>query len=98
MLAESCSLGSQSIKLGLVGAVVSYVAAALAVAFLAAAVVLQSGLPKKHAQASTFPHLITTGPYGYVRHPFYSAVLALNYAVSVATLSYLAVAALTLPC
>jgi protein-S-isoprenylcysteine O-methyltransferase Ste14 len=96
VLYESCSLGYQSIKLGSVGAVVSYVAVALAVAFFAAAVVLHSGLPKKHSQASDFPHLITTGPYGYVRHPLYSAVLALNYAISVATLSYLAVAASTL--
>jgi protein-S-isoprenylcysteine O-methyltransferase Ste14 len=96
LLLGMITLGYDSLKLGFPGTVVSYVAAALAVVLLAVAVVLHSRLPKKHTRATDFPHLVTTGPYGYVRHPFYSAVIALNYAVSLAFLSYFAVIASTL--
>ena len=92
-LATSCIWGFQTIKFGLASTVASYFAAAFATVFLAAAVALHNRLPKKHTTASDFNELRTTGPYGVVRHPFYSAVIALNFAVSVASLSYIALAA-----
>ena len=92
----SCWLGFETIKPGFFSIVASFVGVGLAVACLAAAVFLHSKFPKKHETASDFPKLFTTGPYAYVRNPFYSAVIALNYAVSLAFLSYYAVITSTL--
>jgi protein-S-isoprenylcysteine O-methyltransferase Ste14 len=96
VLLGSCWLGFESLKLGFLSTAVSFVAAGLAVACVGAAAVLHSRFPKKHTEAADFPNLMTTGPYGYVRHPFYSTVIVLNYAVSFAVLSYYAIIASTL--
>ena len=61
--------------------------ALLALGCLAEAIVIHRGFPKEHSKASDFAQLLTTGPYGYVRHPFYSSLIALDYFASVAFLS-----------
>ena len=91
VLLGSCILGFKSFNFGFFGLGISYFGAGLALVCLSIAIVLHSCFPKKHEEASDFGNLQTTGFYRYVRHPFYSILIVLNYAVSLAFLSHYAV-------
>ena len=96
ILCVSCTLGFKSLKSGFFSTGVSYFGAGLAIVCISIAIVVHSGFPKKHDKASDFTDLATTGFYSYVRHPFYSILIVLNYAISLAFLSFYAITASTL--
>lgn len=96
VLWATCTAGLWSLPLGFAATAVSYLGIALSVVFFCIAAVLHSRFPKKHETASDFGELNTSGLYSYVRHPFYSAILALNYTVALAALSYYALIAMTI--
>ena len=75
------------------------VSALLGLGCLTVAAVIHRGFPERHSTASDFAQLRTTGPYGYVRHPFYSSLIALDYFASLAFLSLygLVISTLILP-
>jgi protein-S-isoprenylcysteine O-methyltransferase Ste14 len=76
--------------------VIALFAAVVALASLSLAVAVHRSLPREHARAADFPKLMTTGAYGYVRHPLYSLLIAFNYGVALTFLSIDAVLASTL--
>jgi protein-S-isoprenylcysteine O-methyltransferase Ste14 len=69
---------------GLLGFVASLFGTLLGLGCLAVAASIHRGFPQEHSKASDFAQLRTTGPYGIVRHPFYSSLIALNYSASLA--------------
>jgi len=80
--------GFESLPLrGLPGLAIALLCAFLGLGFLTVAVIIHRGFPEEHSKASDFTRLRTTGPYAYVRHPFYSSLIALNYFASLAFLS-----------
>jgi protein-S-isoprenylcysteine O-methyltransferase Ste14 len=97
VLAVSCGYGFDSLRLGVFLRIgVALFGALLVLVFVSLGIVVHRSFPKKHEQASDFPELLTTGPYGYVRHPLYSVLIALNYAISMVFVSIYAVIASTL--
>ena len=97
VLLVSWTFGFESLPLGgIPGLVAGLLGALLALGCLTAAVVIHRGFPKEHSKASDFGQLLTTGPYGYVRHPFYSSLIALNYFASLAFQSLYGIVASTL--
>jgi protein-S-isoprenylcysteine O-methyltransferase Ste14 len=95
VLWATCTEGFKSLPFGFAATAVSYLGIALSVVIFSVAAVLHYRFPKKHETASDFGELNTSGLYSYVRHPFYAAILALNYTVSLAALSGYAVVACT---
>jgi len=97
VLAASCGYGSHSLALGAFLSIgIALFGALLALVCISLGIAVHRSLPKKHAQASDFPELLNTGPYAYVRHPFYAVLIVLNYAVSMAFVSIYAIIASTL--
>jgi protein-S-isoprenylcysteine O-methyltransferase Ste14 len=97
VLIGSCEYGAHSLHIGgLLSQIIAVAGALIAPALLSLAVVIHRSFPKVHNEAADFPKLLTSGPYGYVRHPLYSALIALNYSISVAFLSAYAILASTL--
>ena len=89
--------GFESLPLrGLPGLVVVLLGAGLGLGCLAVAMVIHRGFPEEHSKASDFAQLQTEGPYYYVRHPFYSSLVALDYLASLAFLSLYGIIASTL--
>jgi protein-S-isoprenylcysteine O-methyltransferase Ste14 len=88
VLLVSWRYGFESLPLGgLPGLVVALFSALLGLGCLTVAVVIHRGFPEEHSKASDFAQLQTAGPYSYVRHPFYSSLIALDYFASLAFLS-----------
>ena len=97
VLAASCAYGFDSPRLGVFLSVgIALFGALFALVCISLGIVVHRSFPKKHERASDFPELLTTGPYAYVRHPFYSVLIALNYAISIVFVSIYAVIASTL--
>lgn len=93
----SWKYGLESLPLGgLPGFPVALFSAFLGIGCLTVAVILHRGFPKVHSKASDFGQLLTAGPHSYVRHPFYSSQIALDYLASLAFLSVYGVEASTL--
>jgi protein-S-isoprenylcysteine O-methyltransferase Ste14 len=96
-LAVSCRFGfnsppiesSLTIGIALSGALFSLVCISLAI-------VVHRNFPKKHDEPGDFAKLLTTGSYRFVRHPFYSVLIVLNYMISLTFVSIYAIAASTL--
>ena len=76
--------------------VVALLGVVLGLVCLTVAAIIHRGFPETHSKASDFSQLRTTGPYSYVRHPFYSSLIALDYLASLAFLSLYGVAVSTL--
>ena len=88
VLFVSCVYGYHSLALeSTLSLAVVVIGVLLSILCLVAAAAIHGKLPKEHAKASDFDHLLTEGPYEYVRHPFYSTLIALNYTISLASLS-----------
>jgi methanethiol S-methyltransferase len=93
----SWAYGYGSLPLGAFpGLPVLFVSTILGLGCLGVAVIIHRGFPEEHSKASDFAQLRTTGPYGYVRHPFYSSLIALNYFASLAFLSLYGIIASTM--
>jgi protein-S-isoprenylcysteine O-methyltransferase Ste14 len=96
-LAGSCGYGFNSLRLEVFLRIgIAVFGALLALVCISLGIAVHRSLPKKHEQASDFPELLTNGPYGYVRHPFYSVLIALNYAISMVFVSIYGIIASTL--
>jgi protein-S-isoprenylcysteine O-methyltransferase Ste14 len=96
-LAASCGFSSDSLPLGVfLGVGIAVFGVSLALACIILGIGVHRSLPKKHDQASDFTELLTSGPYGYVRHPLYSALIVLNYAISMVFVSTYGIIASTL--
>jgi protein-S-isoprenylcysteine O-methyltransferase Ste14 len=96
VLIVSCMYGFDSLRFGIFLSVsIALFGALLALACLSLAIVVHRSFPKKHDESSDFTGLVTTGPYSYVRHPFYSVLIGLNYAISLVFLSIYAIIAST---
>jgi protein-S-isoprenylcysteine O-methyltransferase Ste14 len=97
VLLASCSYGHNSLHVGpWLKEIISVFGLLLALVCILLAVVIHRSFPKKHEKASDFPELMTTGPYGHVRHPLYSLLIVLNYAISLMFMSIHAIVASTL--
>jgi len=96
-LIVSCRYGFNSLSFGIFLSVsIALFSALLALVCISLAIVVHRSFPKKHDESSDFTELVTTGPYSYVRHPFYSVLILLNYTISLAFLSSYAIIASTL--
>ena len=60
---------------------------------------VHSLFPERHDRPEDFDKLLTDGPYRYVRHPFYSALILLGFGIALffESVPGLIVAVLTLP-
>jgi protein-S-isoprenylcysteine O-methyltransferase Ste14 len=97
VLIVSCRYGFNSLPVGIfLGVGIAFFGALLALACISLAIVVHRTFPKKHDESSDFTELVTTGPYSYVRHPFYSVLIVLNYTISLVFLSIYAIIASTL--
>jgi protein-S-isoprenylcysteine O-methyltransferase Ste14 len=97
VLGASGAYGFDSLRLGVfLGVGIALFGALFALVCVSLGIVVHRSFPKKHEQASDFAELLTTGPYAYVRHPFYSVLIALNYAISMVFVSIYAIIASTL--
>ncbi|GEM_PF-3428157 len=67
--------------------VASPLGAAATLLLAAAAYYVHSLYPRRHDRPSDFPHLLTDGPYRYVRHPFYTCFLPMGYTIPLWTCS-----------
>ena len=95
LVSWACGYGSLPLG-GLSGLIVLLISTPLVLGCLAAAIFIHRGFPEEHSKASDFAQLRTTGPYGYVRHPFYSSLIGLNYFASLSFLSLYGLVASTM--
>jgi len=51
------------------------------------AVYVHSLFPKRHIGPEDFDHLLTDGPYRYVRHPFYASFIVMGFGIGIFFLS-----------
>ncbi|HML04035.1 MAG TPA: hypothetical protein VK487_11785 [Candidatus Bathyarchaeia archaeon] len=95
-LAASCGFGFGSLPLGVfLRAGVALFSGLISLICMWLGIVVHRSLPKKHDQASDFTALLTSEVYGHVRHPFYSVLIVLNYAVSMVFVSIYGIIAST---
>lgn len=48
---------------------------------------VHSLFPQKHESPKDFDHLLTDGPYKYVRYPFYSAFIIMGFGITLCFVS-----------
>ena len=51
------------------------------------AVYVHSLFPRRHRSPEDFPVLLTGGPYGHIRHPFYSCFIFIGYGAALLAIS-----------
>jgi len=60
------------------------------------AVYVHSLFPRRHRSPEDFPVLLTGGPYGHIRHPFYSCFIFIGYGAALLAISPIELALNTL--
>ena len=90
-----CFLFASSVA-GWASVVIRLAGLATIIVFSFFAVYVHSLFPRRHRSPEDFPVLLTGGPYGHIRHPFYSCFIFIGYGAALLAISPIGLALDTL--
>jgi len=90
-----CFLFASSVA-GWASVVIRLAGLATIIVFSFFAVYVHSLFPRRHRSPEDFPVLLTGGPYGHIRHPFYSCFIFIGYGAALLAISPIELALNTL--
>ena len=90
-----CFLFASSVA-GWASIVIRLAGLATIIVFSFFAVYIHSLFPRRHRSPEDFPVLLTGGPYGHIRHPFYSCFIFIGYGAALLAISPIELALNTL--
>ncbi len=67
---------------GIIGDIIGIIGIIIILITMAFAIYIHSLFPSKHERPEDFDHLMTDGPYKYVRHPFYSTFIVMGFGIA----------------
>ncbi len=73
---------------GIISDIISTIGMIIILITVAFAIYIHSLFPRKHERPEDFDHLMTDGPYKYVRHPLYSTFIVMGFGIALYFVSF----------